>query len=277
MMVPASGSRHHGARGGLSHGAGSGSGLDAAQTPHPADDDSEHQALGQPPHEVGHAGRRHHPVHERDEREAQRGEDQGSAHEPGQAGHHGEDRDDEHGGQDPGHDQEAHGLETHGRERIELFVHLHGSDLGGEGGAGAGRQQDGGHERSQLSKHGDPQEIRGEDLGPEALHGDGGLEQQDQAQQEAHDGHDGDRADAGPLGHEQEVLASDQTGTPQHVAHGDHELPQEDEEGSDVRGHLKRGPTQGLEEVETMLGWLRLRLAGPDHLQELIELLAQTP
>ena len=66
-------------------------------------------------------------------------------------------------------------------KRVDLLGHLHGAELGGEGGAGAAGHDDGGHQRAHLARHGDADQVGDVDLGAELLELHGADEGEDDA------------------------------------------------------------------------------------------------
>ena len=126
--------------------------------------------------------------------------------------------------------KEADRLESHGRERVELLVHLHGADLGGECRPGARREQDRCHQRAELPEHRDAEEVGHEDLRAEALPRNDRREGQDQADQEPDEHHDGDGADAGPLGDEHRLAEAEHARPGEGTEQRDDELADEDDQ-----------------------------------------------
>jgi hypothetical protein len=134
-----------------------------------------------------------------------------------------------------GHREVAQGIHAHHPQGVELLLHLHGGDLGGDGAARAARYQDGAHERRHLSHHGNPSQIRYIDGGAKLLELVGRLKGHGEAHQEGDEAHDaqGPRADVDAL--------LDDGGAPQGGL--------ADEGGADgeggVGGHLQEVPEGG--------------------------------
>ena len=125
------------------------------------------------------------------------------------AGAHADEARNVHGDDEGGHDQHGsahagehqHGwrVDAHGGERGDFLVDLHGAELGGEGGAGAASEDDGDQQRAKLTEQSDGDEVGDVKIRAELTHGDGGLEGEDHADEEAEHEHQGKRLSAGAV------------------------------------------------------------------------------
>ncbi len=109
-------------------------------------------------------------------------------------GEEGKQRQRDHEPQHARQDENLRDVEPDRLHRVGLFVDAHGSDVSGEGGAGAARDDDGGDEAAQLAQEADAEEIDGVDLRVEALQLIGALIGEHDAEQEGEHAHDGQRA-----------------------------------------------------------------------------------
>ena len=92
-------------------------------------------------------------------------------------------------------DQHFVGLDADRVQRVDLFVELHGADLGREGAARAARDDDGGEQHAQLAQHADGDEVDHEDFRAvlaRLLRGDVGNDQRDQKGDQRDDRDGGD-------------------------------------------------------------------------------------
>ena len=112
----------------------------------------------------------------------------------------------QHRGDDPRRDQEAHRVEPHRRQRVDLLVDAHRADLGRERRAGAAGEQDRRHQRPELAQHRQADQVGDEDLGAEALHRHRRLEREDHAEQERDQRDDRQRVGADLLADAPDVL-----------------------------------------------------------------------
>ena len=137
------------------------------------------------------------PDHVGGDREVENGRrDEAPAHDPEQVRVDREQRGHQHERQHPGKDEELQRGDARGDERVDFLLDLHRAELGREGGPRSPRQHDRGHQRAHLLRHGDPHEVRDEDLHAELPELDRPAEGQDDAGQDADQRHDGQRLDA---------------------------------------------------------------------------------
>jgi hypothetical protein len=104
---------------------------------------------------------------------------------PGQRQQQRDDRHHQHPRQHPRQHQQRHRVDAHDAQRRHLLVHRHGAELGGIGAAGAPGEDDARHQRPELPHQRDADEVRHEDLRPEAPQRDRRLEGEDDAEQHA--------------------------------------------------------------------------------------------
>ena len=64
-----------------------------------------------------------------------------------------------------GSDQHFVRLDADGMQRVDFFVELHRADFGGERGARAAGNDDGGEQHAELAQHADGDDIDHEDFG----------------------------------------------------------------------------------------------------------------
>ena len=99
----------------------------------------------------------------------------------------GEDRQKRHrarGGGDARQDEEPDGRKAERREGVQLLVHLHRADLGGERAPGTPREDDCRDERTQLAEKPDRDEVRHVDLHAEHPERRRRLEGEDEPEEE---------------------------------------------------------------------------------------------
>ena len=113
-------------------------------------------------------------------------------------GDEGQERQADHQRQDARHDQHLDRIEAHDPQRVDLLAHLHGADLGGEGGARAAGDHDRGQEHAEFAQDEDADEVDDEGRGAELLELEDALLGDDAADQER-DQHDDRHAAIGDL------------------------------------------------------------------------------
>ena len=118
--------------------------------------------------------------------------------------------------------QHGHRVDAHGGQRVDLLVHLHGADLGGEGRAGAAGQHHRGQQRPELAQQADGDQIGHIQVGAEAAHRHQRLEGQDQPHQHADQQHQRHRPHAGLVGGAQQIGAAE-LARPRRQAHHRHQ------------------------------------------------------
>src|SRR6266567_7419205 len=138
--------RDYFARRGNADGAGAGFRLQAAQAADARDEYRENGRLGESRHEVLDVDQAVDLVQEGGDRNIEGEHGQRAAEDADDVGEHGKQRDHQQRGENTRDHQEAHRIETHGRQRVELLVYFHGSDLRGERGARAPGEQDRRHQ-----------------------------------------------------------------------------------------------------------------------------------
>ncbi len=83
------------------------------------------------------------------------------------------------------------GIERHGFERVDFFVHLHGADFGGERGTGTSDDDDGRHQRAEFARHRDGDGVRDHVHGAELAELVGALQGENCSDEKRNQGNDG--------------------------------------------------------------------------------------
>ena len=123
--------------------------------------------------------------------------------------------------------QKIDGGNSEGGESVDLFVHRHGSELGGEGRARAARHDDAGHHGPHFPGHSEADQVRDVDLGTELAELDGGDEGENQSDQKADQGHDGQGLGAALLDREGQVRGPEARLSPAETPHGEGDFTDE--------------------------------------------------
>ena len=95
-------------------------------------------------------------------------------------------------GDDPRQQQDRHGIEPHGAQRVDLLAHLHGTELGGVGAARAAGHHDRNDQHADLAQHQDADHVDHVFVGAElaeveeALLGDDAADQEGDEQDDRH-------------------------------------------------------------------------------------------
>ena len=209
-----------------------------------------------------------------DRREAERAHHHGHAQQAGQVHQQRQHRHHQHRRQQPRQHQPGDRVDPHDAQRVDLLVHRHGAELGGIGRAGAAGEDHGGHQRPQLAQQGDADEVGDEDLGAELPHRDGGLEGQDQADQEAEQRGQPEGAQPGLVQVPQHLGAAQPPGRPQRAEPGDERFAEEGDLGGDALAALQGRLADAGEEGECRL---RLRPGAVQRLPRPVQQGLQRP
>ena len=164
---------------------------------------------------------------EHDRRHVHEPQDDRTAHESRQLGKDRQHGHREHRGQHARQHEKLYGRQAERRKRVQLFVHLHRPDLGGERAPAPAREDDGRHKGAQLAEKADGDQIRHVHLHSEHLERGGGLEREDQSQQKSDERGDRQAVHARALEGKRRVAEPKPTGMPQHAQRPDGGLAEE--------------------------------------------------
>ena len=184
------------------------------------------------------------------------GNDQ-AAGQAGQGGDEHQQRNGQQQGEEPREDQGVERIDAQHLHGVDLLVHLHRADLGGEGRGRAAGQQQGGDQHVELAQHRDADQLDGEHLGPELAQQVGAQQADHRADEEGGDGDDRDGVQPGALGQGEHRGPANPAGIGdgapdghQQVAVEDHDVddgqPDIDHAMADSVEHVKEGPAADI-------------------------------